>query len=100
MVRTTITSRHCFKTMWSSPEKPTPSEYFRREHISILENAVQDCLDYDVRSSELYAALDYFKRDSARGVALFNEGLEMRDWTIGQQYMREGLVHIKRNVDL
>ena len=64
-----------------------------------LEKAIEDCIEYDVRSTEVYAALDLLQKSCPNkwGFTLFREGLEQFDWNIRAQYLREGLFYIKKH---
>ncbi len=82
--------------MWKSPDNPVPQSGICEEHLRILEEAVREAGDYDVRSAAVYEALDYLQERSARswGFTLFREGLEC--WDVPAMY--KGLALIKQHL--
>lgn len=83
--------------MWSAPNQPIQQQYYDREHMKVLEDAVNECeQDYDVRSKAVYEALDYFQERTDRtwGFTLFREGLE--DWN--PKALHDGLKLIKQHI--
>lgn len=83
--------------MWNAPKQPIPRYQIDREYMRTLEEAVQDCEeDFDVRSSKVYEALDYFQAQSSRtwGFTLFRQGLE--DWN--PKALHDGLKLIKQHI--
>lgn len=75
--------------MWNCPDKPVPETDIRQEHLRVLQKAVLDAAEFDPRTSEVYAALDYLQGRSLRrwGFIVFREGLEKN--TVGA--LRRGL---------
>lgn len=83
--------------MWNSPNQPIPRCDIDKEHMKALEEAVFECeQDYDVRSSKVYEALDYFQAKTIRtwGFTLFRQGLE--DWN--PHALHDGLRLIKQHI--
>lgn len=83
--------------MWSSPEKPISEENITAEHMRVLEEAAKDCMHYDIRTSEVYAALDYLQSKSLHrwGFTVFKQGLEQ--WN--PSALHEGLRLIKQHLN-
>lgn len=62
---------------------------------------MDDSLDYDIRSTEVYEALDWLEKNtpSLWGVTLFRQGMEIEhDWNQRAHYLREGFFQIKRGI--
>ena len=64
--------------MWNAVKNDLPREHLRQEAFNTLEKAVSECIEYDVRSTEVYAALDFLQKSCPNkwGFTLFREGLE------------------------
>lgn len=84
--------------MWNAPKNAVPAGEINREHLRILEEAVQDCELYDVRTGAVYDALDALESRSNRswGFTVFRQGLEV--WS--PEMLREGLHLIRRHLGL
>lgn len=83
--------------MWSTTKKDIPQKQIEAEYMRIIEAAVQDCMeDYDIRTAELYEALEYFEAKSMHswGFTVFKQGLE--DWN--PVALVEGLKLIKTHL--
>ena len=83
--------------MWSTTKKDIPKKQIEAEYMRIIEAAVQDCMeDYDIRTAELYEALEYFEAKSMHswGFTVFKQGLE--DWN--PVALVEGLKLIKTHL--
>lgn len=83
--------------MWSTTKKDIPKKQIEAEYMRTIEAAVQDCMeDYDIRTAELYEALEYFEAKSMRswGFTVFKQGLE--DWN--PVALVEGLKLIKTHL--
>tara|TARA_B100000780_G_C21114437_1_gene450721 strand:- start:1462 stop:1722 length:261 start_codon:yes stop_codon:yes gene_type:complete len=83
--------------MWNCPQKPISQADIDAEHMKALEEAVINCeQDFDVRSKQVYIALDYFQARSLHswGFSLFRQGLE--DWSPAA--LHEGLKLIKQHL--
>lgn len=67
--------------MYSSAEVNVSSTNIYAEHLRILEEAVQEAAEFDVRSAEVYQALEYLQARSQRrwGFTAYLEGLERGD---------------------
>ncbi|HAK98465.1 MAG TPA: hypothetical protein DCP14_03865 [Rhodobiaceae bacterium] len=85
--------------MWNAVKNEVPRRHLRQEAFNTLEKAVCECIEFDVRSNEVYAALDFLQKSCPNkwGFTLFREGLEQFDWNIRAQYLREGLSYIKKH---
>jgi len=84
--------------MWNSTQNKVSEGEIAREHMRVLEEAVQDCLHYDIRTSEVYEALDYLQNKSIRswGFTLFRQGLEIWSPTA----LKDGLKLIKQHLNV
>ena len=83
--------------MWSTTKKDIPKKQIEAEYMRIIEAAVQDCMeDYDIRTAELYEAIEYFEVKSMHswGFTVFKQGLE--DWN--PVALVEGLKLIKTHL--
>ncbi len=82
--------------MWHAPNNAIPASEIVREHLRILDEAVQDCELYDVRTGAVYDALDYLEAQSNRswGFTVFKQGLE--HWS--PEMLREGLRLIRKHL--
>ena len=83
--------------MWNITKKDIPKKQIEAEYMRIIEAAVQDCMeDYDIRTAELYEALEYFEAKSMHswGFTVFKQGLE--DWN--PVALVEGLKLIKTHL--
>ena len=85
--------------MWNAVKNEVPREHLRQEAFKTLQKAVCECIEYDVRSAEVYEALDLLQKSYPNkwGFTLFREALEQFDWNIRAQYLREGLSYIKKH---
>lgn len=75
-----------------------PESSTKTEHLRILWKAVQDAEEFDPRTSEVYAALDYLQAKSLHtwGFTVFKEGLEKN--TPGA--LRQGLKLIHQHLGI
>lgn len=82
--------------MWNTPKNTVSACEISREHLRILEVAVQDCELYDVRTGAVYDALDALQAQSNRswGFTVFRRGLEL--WS--PEMLREGLRLIRKHL--
>lgn len=82
--------------MWNASKNNIPESNIRDEHMRALEEAVNDCMHYDIRSNAVYEALDYLQNDCTRtwGFTLFRQGLE--NWS--PKALHEGLGLIKKHL--
>ena len=82
--------------MWNAPKNEIPTTDICSEHMRILEDAVLDADEFDVRTPEVYEALDYLQKLSNRtwGFTLYREGLERPDLNM----MREGFMFIQQHL--
>jgi hypothetical protein len=82
--------------MWHAPKNAISAGDINREHLRILEEAVQDCELYDVRTGVVYVALDALQAQSNRswGFSVFRRGLEQ--WS--PEMLREGLRLIRNHL--
>ena len=64
--------------MWHAPKNTTSEGHIWQEHLNVLWKAVADAGEFDPRTSEVYATLDYLQKRSTRtwGFTVFKEGLE------------------------
>ncbi len=67
--------------MWRATKNHVSETAIVREHLRVLEEAVNDCMHYDIRSQAVYEALDYLQSQSNKswGFAVFRQGLE--EWS-------------------
>jgi hypothetical protein len=67
--------------MWNAPKNAISEGDIRREHFHVLRKAIADAGEFDPRTTEVYAALDYLQKQSSRtwGFTLFKEGLERNE---------------------
>lgn len=85
------------RKMWNATKNEIPRYQIEREHMRIIECAVDDMFeDFDVRSAKLYEALDYFEKQSTStwGFTLFRQGLE--NWETIK--LKEGLRLIRQQL--
>lgn len=64
--------------------------------MRVLDEAVKDCMHYDIRTKAVYEALDYLqsKSTSTWGITLFRQGLE--NWS--PEALNEGLRLIRKHL--
>lgn len=86
--------------MWNAVVRQKSRDILQKEAIETLEYAVQNCIEHDVRSGDVYDALDLLQSYTPNrwGFTLFREGLEQFDWNIRAQYLSEALVFIKKHI--
>lgn len=63
-------------------------------YIGIIQHAVEESYDYDIRNTEVYEALDWLEKNTAAtwGVTLFRQGMEIdNDWNRRAEYLQNGL---------
>lgn len=84
--------------MWNASANTISKGQIEREHLRILEEAVKDCTDYDVRSAAVYAALDFLQKETDRtwGFTVFRQALEQWNPTA----LQEGLKLIKQHLGI
>ena len=82
--------------MWNSVSKHPDRTKLIEQAIDVLEVALENCENYDVRTTKLYDALDYLQTLTIRtwGFTLFKQGLE--EWNVPA--LHEGLKHIKKHI--
>lgn len=71
--------------MWSCPDKPIPELDILREHVRVLQEAVDDSDMYDIRNTAVYEALNYIERTrpwTKWRITQFRQALE--NWSPGQ----------------
>lgn len=68
--------------MWSSPDKPVPTEHINKVSLEVLKTAIDDCVEFNVAErQEVHDALKWFSNRGPRdqGVRLFKAGLSEPD---------------------
>ena len=88
--------------MWNAVKNEVPRHHLKQHSLAVLKQAVYGCIEFDVRSSDLYEALDFLQEGCPNkwGFALFREGLELRDWNMRAEYLTNGLKYIKRHLGI
>jgi len=63
--------------MRNAVKNEVPRHHLKQHSLAILKQAVSECIEFDVRSSELYEALDFLQKSCPNkwGFTLFREGL-------------------------
>lgn len=86
--------------MWNAVRNDVSRHYSKKHSLDVLEQAVSECIEFDVRSSELYEALDFLQKSCPNtwGLTLFREGLELRDWNMRAEYLTNGLKYIRKHL--
>ena len=82
--------------MWSIPKNEIPQDQIKREHLRVLEEAVKNSTEFDVRTKEVYVALDYLQSKSLKtwGITVYREALELHS----PSALAEGLRIIKQHL--
>jgi len=66
------------QAMWSASKIDIPEFYVKQVHLRVLDEAVKNASEFDVRSAAVYEALDYLQKNSLHtwGFTVFREALE------------------------
>lgn len=76
--------------MWSSSKNDISFTEIRNHHLSVLFEAVKNASDSDIRTNDVYEALEFLQKECAKtwGFALFRQGLENFDERLLQQGLK------------